>query len=403
MTDNTENPHTEEEQTLDSIKAEFEAKFDKLFRDMEDEPKNEDEPEDEEAARRKRIVELNEEGYDFYQRADFHNALDRFHQAAELAEELGDLDWQCENLFWEGHCWERLDKLKVALDRLLQVEELGGGGSGVRFWIVEQMFEIASELPLTREKQANLLKKLEPYKGIRQIGGSKSVVLNCERRFFLDCGDKRGALYRAQETFDNRVDKYPSMNDSAYYRALAEAYRENNRLPEAWRILRDWRANGSTKFAKTKAKQFRTEAQLLYTEGRLDEAWEAILTCQIEERFLGIYGQSPITLRWMVRIGTDAGKLDEARPVLPLLYRFRDSDSLYEQYDCHYYHAWYYAGLASYLLTGAGGERYGTAAEALKHAERWFRRAEDIGRELDELMETDVKRKALDELRAKLG
>ncbi|MBR0283350.1 MAG: hypothetical protein IJQ81_17455 [Oscillibacter sp.] len=420
MTDNQKDTHTEEERTLNDIQAELEAKFDELFGTL-NEPEGEDgddfdfgslddlfadiedEPEDEDAARRRRIDELNNEGYDFYTRADYHNAIDRFQQAAELAEELGDLDRQCESLYWEGYCWCFLGKLKVALDRLLQAEELGGGDSGVRFWILQHMFEIASSLPLAREKQANLLKKLEPYKGVRQIGDSKSTVLNCERQFFLDCGDKRGALYRAQEAFDNRVDKYPRYNDKVYYRALANAYRKNNRLPEAWRTLYDWRANGSTRFANTKSCQFRTEAQLLYTEGRLDEAWEAILTCQIEEKLLGIYGQSIATLRCIVRIGADAGKLDETRSVLPLLYRFRDSDSLYNQYDCHYCHAWYYAALASYLLTGAGGERYGAAAEARKHAERWFRRAEDIGRELDELMETDVKRKELKELRDKLG
>ena len=221
-----------------------------------------------------------------------------------------------------------------------------------------------------------------------------------ERRLLANRGDLRGALDRAQEAFASQVHKYPSLNDSVYYRALVNAYRENGLLPEAWKTLRDWRAHGSTVHAITKSEQFRAEAQLLYAEGRLSEAWDAIRRCQAEERYLNIHGQDVTTLTWLIRIGADAGRLNDACASLPLLFRFHNSESLYCQYDCFYWFAYYYAALAARLRTGGGASgRYDTPEIAASRGARWYRRAERVGRELDALLETDVKQKELDELR----
>lgn len=356
-------------------------------------------------SRRKSVSELFSEGYEYYKQSDFRRAAERFRQAAELAEDQGDLDGQCENLDWEGTCWYRLGKLKQALERLLRAEALSGGDAGVRFYIVHDLFRVANLLPLPREQQEELLKKQAPYKGSGQIGGSKSTVLWGEMKLLQDCGDWRGALDRAQEAFASQVHSYPSVNDSTYYRELTCCYRENGLLPEARNTLRDWRAHGSTRFAHTKSRQFLAEAQILYAEGRLGAAWDAVRRCQAEERYLHIHGQSgPATLTWLIRIAVDTGRLNEAREALPLLFRFHNADSLFEQYACFYRFAYYYAGLAARLRTGGSGvSRYDTPETAAARAARWYARAQRTGRELDSLLKTDVQRKELDKLRAKLS
>ena len=355
-------------------------------------------------SRRKSVQELHSEGYEYCKQSDWGRAAERFHQAAELAEKQGDVNGQCENLFWESVCWHETDKLKLALERLLWADALGGGDAGVRFSIVDFLFTVANTFPLPYEKQEELLKKLAPYKGSGQIGGSKSTVLDDERRLLAHRGDWRGALDRAQETFVSQVDRYPKINDSTYYRALVNAYRENGLLPEAWKTLRDWRAHGSTRFANVKSWQFRAEAQLLYAEGRLGAAWDAIRRCQAEERYLNIHGQDVVTLKWLIRIGADAGRLNDACASLPSLFRFHNAESLYDQYDCFYWFAYYYAALAARLRAcGGASGRYDTQEIAASRAARWYRRAVRVGRELDALLETDVKQTQLDELRRKLS
>lgn len=357
-------------------------------------------------SRRKSVSELFSEGYEYYKQVDFRRAAERFCQAAELAEDQGDLDGQCENLRWEGHCWYWLGKLKLALERLLRAEALGGGDAGVRFRIVHDLFRVANLLPLPRAQQEELLKKLAPYKGSGQIGGSKSMVLWAEMKLLQDCGDWRGALDRAQEAFASQVDRYPALDDSAYYLALTRCYRENGLLPEARNTLRDWRAHGSTRFTDTKSRQFRAEAQILYAEGRLGAAWDAVRRCQAEERYLHIHGQTGATetLTWLIRIAVDTGRLNEAREALPLLFRFHNAESLFMQYECFYWFAYYYAGLAARLRAGGSGvSRYDTPETATARAARWYSRARRVGRELDSLLKTDVKRKDLDKLRTKLA
>ena len=354
--------------------------------------------------RRKSVWELHDEGNEFYTQADYRRAIDCFHEAAELAEEQRDVNSQCKELLWEGNCYYHIGKLKTALERLLRAESLGGGDAGARFFILDNLFAVTNLLPLPRAKQEDLLKKLAPYKGSGQIGDSKSNVLYEEMLLLQDRGDWRGALDRAQEAFACRVNKYPFLDDNVYYRALVRCYRENGLLPEARKALRDWRAHGSTRFANTKSKQFRAEAQILYAEGRLGAAWDAIRRCQAEEQYLHIHGQTnPETLTWLIRIAADSGRLREAREALPTLFRFHNAESLYDQYDCFYWFAYYYAALWRHLREGGvGASRHETPEIARKRAGRWYARAEHVGRELDELLETDVKRKELDKLRAKL-
>lgn len=353
---------------------------------------------------RKSVKELYDEGYTYYKQNDFRRAAEWFRQAAMLAETQGDTGGQCKNLDWEGTCWYQLDNLKKSLERLLRAEELGGGDAGVRFYTLADLFLVSNAFPLPLAKQEELLKKLLPYKGSGQIGGSKSFVLSCERLLLADRGNWRDALDRAQEAFSSQVHHYPSLSDRVYYETLVNCYRENNLLPEAWKTLRDWREHGSDKFSDTKSRQFRAEAQLLYVEGRLGPAWDAIRRCQVEEQYLNIYGQDKITLIWFIRIAVEGGWPDVACAPLPLLFRWHAADSLYDQYDCFYWFAYCYAGLATCPQTQNSVPRHSDTVEVARvRAARWYRRAARVGRELDELLDMDVKQKELEKLRAKLS
>ena len=336
--------------------------------------------------RRKSVAELHSAGYECFKQSDLRRAASLFRQAAELAEAQGDVDGRCENLCWEGNCWKCLGELHRALERFLRAESLGGGDSATRFYIVNDLVEVARNLHLPRAEQEALLKKLAPYKGSEQIGGSKSMALYQEYQFLLQFGTLREALNRIQEAFASRVDnKAPSYNDSVYYRELVDCYRRNGLLAEAWKTLQDWRAHGSTKFADIKSEQFYQEALLLYDEERLDAVWDAIRRCQAEERYLGIHGQGMMTLQWILRIAQKSGRLGEARETLLLLFRWRHADSLYYRYCCFDWFADYYDELARRLENGEtfGGSRYETPEIARKRAKRWRQRAERMQREMD--------------------
>ena len=353
--------------------------------------------------RRKSAMELWREGYRCYKQEDYRRAASLFRQALNLAEEQRDVKEQCEELLFEGQCWLHLGKLKMALERFLRADSLGGGDAGARFFIMDGLFETARCLPLPRVEQEKLLKKLTPYKHNEQIGSSKSIVLSQESTFMNNYGSYREALNCMQEAFACCTDKEPNYPKDDYYDDLIECYRKNGLLLEARRTLQDWRTHMSTDFASSKYEHFLAEAKILYAEGRLGAAWDAICRCQAEERYLNIHGQNTGTLIWLIRIAADSGRLREAQESLPTLFRFHNAESLFWQYDCFYWFAYYYAALWRHLRGGGvGASRCETPEIARKRAGRWYARAERVGLELDSLLETDVKRKELDELQEKL-
>lgn len=342
------------------------------------------------------------EGVKHYKQADYSVAASLFCQAAELAEEIGDISAQCTCLLWEGYCYTLIGQLKKALTRLLLAEELGGGDEGVRFHIVSELYDLASLLPLPKTQQEELLQKLTPYKSSMQFGGSKSIVLRWERQLLLHRGNQEKALGLAQEAFVCQGIDDPAYHDCYYYQDLVDSYCENGLFAEGWNTLREWKIHGSTTFAKVKSWQFRSEAQLLYKEAQLIAAWDAILLCQAEERYLNIYGKVIETLTWLIRIGVDAGRMDEVRASLPLLFRWHNGDSLYDQFECFYWFAYYYTNLSWHLQEDGDALQRNTLKTACVRAERWYRRAKRVGLKLDKLLETDMKQKELDKLRKKL-
>lgn len=351
---------------------------------------------------KKNALDLFLEGYEHYKLADYSEAASLFRQAVELAEEANDVNFQCESLLWEGYCYILMGQLKKALARLLLAEDLGGGDEDTRFNIVSELYDLASILPLPKAQQEELLQKLTPYKNFMQFGGSKSIVLRWERQFLLHQGNQEKALSLAQEAFACQKIGIPCYNDCYYYQDLVDSYCENGFLVEAWNTQREWRIQGSTTFAKVRSWQFRSEAQLLYKEMQLIAAWDAILLCQAEERYLNIYGKVIETLTWLIRIGVDARRMDEVRVSLPLLFRWHNADSLYDQFECFYWFAYYYTNLSWHLQEDSDAPQRNTLKIARVRAERWYQRAERVGLELDKLLETDVKQKELDKLRKML-
>lgn len=343
-------------------------------------------------------------GLEYYKQADYSKAASLFRDAAELSKEQDDLDYECKCLLWEGYCYILMGQLKKALTRLLLAEELGGGDESTRFHIISELFDIASFLPLPKVQQEDLLKKLEPYKSFAQFGGSKSIVIRWERQFLLHCGDKMKALSLAQEALASKVCADPMYDDCYYYQELVDSYCENDLLTEARNTLFEWRVYGSTDFEKVRSWRFRSEAQLLYKEAELVTAWDSILRCRAEEQYLNIYGKVIETLTWLIRIGVDAGRMGEVRASLPLLFRWHNAESLYDQFECFYWFAYYYTNLLWHLQEEDNDMfRHTPLKTAHIRAERWYRRAERVGLELDKLLEADTKQKELDKLRKKLS
>ena len=224
--------------------------------------------------KQKSVDELNNDGYQLYCQCRYEQAAALFSQAASLAKQKGDLSLQCENLHWEGHCYYQDDQLKKALTCLLKADQLKGLDTTTQFCNLINLFNVAMNLHLPQEEIQSILDKLGPYKDARQIGGSKSMVLEAEYSFLSFCDKDAEALAKAQEAFSSRIDKSPRYNDNVYFKDLVTAYRLNGQIPDAWAVLRRWRREGSTKFADTKRKQLMEELRLYYYEDKLDRSEE---------------------------------------------------------------------------------------------------------------------------------
>ena len=348
---------------------------------------------------RKSAQELFYEGCEAYCASDYERAAYLFHQAAAVAHEQGDNDTYCENLFWEGHCYQDQNHLKKALVCLLRARQADGGDAGVRFRILRDLFLVASILPESLESQLSILDQLRVYKK-STIGDSKSMVLYCESHLFSCRGMYREALASAQEAMGSHVGEYPSYNDKAYYYCLASLYRTNGLLAEARKTLREWREKGSQSFAKTKCDQLREEGRLLLAEGERQQARYAIRKCVAEEKYLGIYGKNMTgTLILEIEVATSLGLFKECREALSLLLEFRDSERMFYSYGCYRWLSYYYASLAAANrkkdMQGAGRQ----CPLLVGIAEHMHEKARAIGKELDMRLETDAKARDLQVVR----
>lgn len=108
-----------------------------------------------------------DQGYSADKGADYIYAAEQFHAASELARQQSNKEEQCKNLAWEA-------------DNLVH------------------LLETSRKLSLPFAELKKLMEKLEPYKTVQEIGGSKSIVLYWEAQLLSDQGDNHTALLRMQ-------------------------------------------------------------------------------------------------------------------------------------------------------------------------------------------------------------
>ncbi len=361
-----------------------------------------------EKRRQKSVKELYDRGYSAYKAADYVYAAEQFHAAADLARQQSNKEEECKNLAWEADCFLSAYQYKKAFSLMLSAEEIGALDPVHRFYNLVHILNVSRHLSLPLTELKKLMEKLEPYKTVQEIGGSKSMVLYWEATLLRDQGDHHTALLRMQEALACQQAGSPRYINSVYYKELVYYYRINNQLQEARQTLRRWKETSSFNFADEKAEQILADGQLSYHEGNLDEAWDFFQCAYAEERYIGLAGKHISTLIWLIRVGFLTGRFFEVRPYLRDLLSFRHSESVFFRYSCCFYFSQYY-----YLLLKAIQQSRSEYLDnpivypceliaARNRAERWLNRAESYGDELDSLQTVSWRKKQIQKIRAEI-
>lgn len=342
------------------------------------------------------MFELNNTAYKAYTQFQNEKAASLFLQAANLAKQKNEIEYQSEMLFWAGECYHCNGNLKKALSCFLQAENLGGLDSYTQFYNLYDIVAVALEVPLPLENIRDLQSKILPYKDIQKIGGSKSMVLKSEFHLLSICGKNMDGLSRSQEAFAYRIDDImPSYDDKFYYAILVDAYLMTGLFQEARDMLYQWRNEGSTKFATTKRDQFFAELRLLDAEGKTDMAWEVLKYCEAEEQYLGKNGLSSNTLYWKVLLGLKLGKIESLWTTLKIYFiRFRNSESLFVRFNL-------YNAFSSFFIALAERANQQDCVRMQRYAGFWIVRAEKMAQQLDCLLKCDFRTKKMQEMKNK--
>lgn len=360
---------------------------------------------EDEKIKQKSIKELYDQGYSAFKRADYIYAAEQFHAASELARQQSNKEEQCKNLAWEADCFLMGYQYKKALSVMLLAEEIGGLDPVHRFYNLVHLLETSKYLSLPLVELKKLMEKLEPYKNVQEIGGSKSMVLYWEAALLNDQGDNHTALLRMQEAMACQQTGSPRYYDGAYYRELINYYRLTGRLSEARQTLVRWKEAVNGDFADEKSNQILADGQLSYSEGNLDAAWDAFQCAYAEERYVGLAGKRINTLCWLVDTGAQTGRFFEVFPYLRDLFAFRHSESAFLRYSCCYHFFNYY-----YLMLKAiqrfrleyqdNPTAYPCNLIVARHrVEQWLNRAEYYGNELDSLQNVSWRKSNIKKMR----
>ena len=343
---------------------------------------------------RKSVRELHNDAYRAYRQDQYELAASLFAQAAELARQQGDTAAQAKNLRWEGDALYLDDHLAKALKLFLDADFLNALDTIDSFRNLLNIVKVAKEIPSPLAEQRKLLEKLEPYKGSRQIGGSKSMVLNVESDLLSDCGKDSESLAKSQEAFASRVSQSPMYNDMVYFEDLVTSYRIASQYAEARNILQQWKTEATYVFAGEKSRILKAEARILSAEGHTEAAWDLMQQVYAEERYIQRAGKNTSTMSLMILIGSKLGHFDQIRPLVLRMLRFRHSESLHTRYSC-------YLSVARYCCRVCihGGMSDEDAARMHRHARFWLQRAETTARQLDQLLECDWHTKQIQSLR----
>lgn len=358
-----------------------------------------------ERRKQKSIKELYDQGYSAFKGADYIYAAEQFHAASELARQQSNKEEQCKNLAWEADCFLMALQYKKALSVMLLAEEIGALDSVHRFYNLVHLLETSKSLSLPFAELKKLMEKLEPYKTVQEIGGSKSMVLYWEAKLLGDQGDNHTALLRMQEAMACQQAGSPRYIDGTYYRELINYYRLTGRLSEARQTLVRWKEAANGDFADEKVNQILADGQLSYSEGNLDAAWDAFQCAYAEERYIGLAGKRINTLIWLIETGAQTGRFFEVRPYLRALFAFRHSESGFTRFSCCYYFFEYYYLLLRTIQRFRLECQDNTTAypcdliAARNRAERWLDRAESYGNELDSLQNVNWRKNKIKKMR----
>lgn len=173
-----------------------------------------------EKRRQKSVKELYDRGYSAYKAADYVYAAEQFHAAADLARQQSNKEEECKNLAWEADCFLSAYQYKKAFSLMLSAEEIGALDPVHRFYNLVHILNVSRHLSLPLTELKKLMEKLEPYKTVQEIGGSKSMVLYWEATLLRDQGDHHTALLRMQEALACQQAGSPRYINSVYYKEL---------------------------------------------------------------------------------------------------------------------------------------------------------------------------------------
>ena len=361
-----------------------------------------------EKQKQKSIKELYDQGYSAYKGADYIYAAEQFHAASELARQQSNKEQQCKNLVWEADCLSLAHQYKKALSVMLLAEKIGVLDPVHRFYNLVHILSASRDLSLPSAELKKLMEKLEPYKTVQEIGGSKSMVLYWEAILLRDQGDNHTSLLRMQEALACQQAGAPRYVDNAYYRELIECYRLTGQLSEARQTLARWKEIINGDFADKRVSLLFAEGKLSYNEGNLDAAWDAFQCAYAEERYIGLAGKNIGTLLWIVETGVQTGRFFEVRPYLRALFAFRHSECGFSRYTCcYYFFEYYYLMLKAIQRSRLECQGNPTAYPcelkvARKRAIKWLNRAEVYGNELDSLQNVSWRKNKLQKMRTEI-
>lgn len=329
------------------------------------------------------VQKLHWEAYRAYKQDQCATAAALFSEAAELARQQGDTAAQAENLSWAGESFLVDGQLKKALLQLSLAGRLKALNPTDYFYNLISICDIAHKLPLPLADQQKLLEKLAPYKGNRQIGGSKSMVLLAEVDLLSDCDQNSEALAKSQEAFAVRSSDAPTYEDFILFEQLISAYVATGQFEEAREILRQWKDTKTSVFSMEKHCVLESEADILKNENHLEAAWDMMQKVYAEQRYIGSAGKNSGTLFSLISIGSELGYFEQILPFVRQILAFRHNESLFDKRRCYLSVAWYccHACISRKLSTA-------DAKRMHRHARFWLSQAEVISKKLDLLLET---------------